>query len=190
VKAEEFYFIRHGQTDHNIFDGRDKGDHPDEVSLNAKGRDQARGIEPVIACLPIQQVCTSPLMRAQETKEIVSVGLQVAHYDMDEFGECTAQIWKGMVGLGLDEPLPENERVRSFVSQVQRGIERVLALPGTSLVVSHGGVHLALCWLLGVVEHGWIIDNCVPVHFVRGADGKWRGRKLSLNDVKQVAQQR
>ncbi len=174
----EFYFVRHGQTDHNIADGQCKEDHPDDVGLNERGKSQAMAIEPVIAGLAVQHVCTSPLKRAQQTKEIITVGLQVAHYEMEEFTESTAPIWKAMIQLGRGEPLAQDEVVSHFMSRVQLGIERVLQLPGPSLVVAHGGIHLALCWLLGVEEHGWVIDNCVPVHFVKGEDGKWKGRKL------------
>lgn len=38
ILQKEFYFVRHGETNHNILDGPDKGDHPDDLSLNEIGK--------------------------------------------------------------------------------------------------------------------------------------------------------
>ena len=58
---KSFYFVRHRQTDHNLLDGIDKEDHPENISLNDIGKKQAEFIEPFIASLPIQTICSSPL---------------------------------------------------------------------------------------------------------------------------------
>ena len=100
IHKKEFYFIRHGQTDDNIF--HCKVDH-DDVSLNTTGFQQAQNIEPIIANLPIQSICFSPLK---------------------------------------------------------------------------GGVHWALCCLLGISNHEWAIENCIPIHFFPTAEDSWTVRTL------------
>jgi broad specificity phosphatase PhoE len=76
---KDFYFIRHGKTNFNT--SIHKIDHED-VSLNAEGLQQARDIEPLITSLPIKTVCSSPLKRAKETKEIISMRLQAPHVEI------------------------------------------------------------------------------------------------------------
>ena len=69
ILRKEFYFIRHGQTDHNISEGKEKGDHHGDIPLNATGRNQAAAIEHMIALLPILTICTS---RSLKSKQILS----------------------------------------------------------------------------------------------------------------------
>lgn len=179
ILQRDFYFVRHGQTDHNILEGKRKEDHPGDTSLNETGRSQAKFIQPSIASLPIQTVCSSPYKRAQETKEIITSNLQVNHHDIHDLGECSGQIWKEMVRLGMYTLLPHEGVAREFMDRVRKGINQALSLPSPLLVVAHGGVHWALCCLMSIEEHEWAIDNCVPVHFSIGANGKWTAKKLT-----------
>lgn len=180
ILQKEFYFIRHGQTDHNIFEGKEKGDHPEDIPLNDTGSSQARGIEPLIYTLPIQTVCSSPLKRAQETKEIITSKLKVDHHEIEDLGECSARVWKEMARFGMYSPLPNDEIVRPFMDRVKKGINQALALSGPILVVSHGGVHWAICCLTGIENHEWRIDNCNLVHFRIEDNGKWSAKKLGI----------
>lgn len=168
-----FYFIRHGQTDYNLAGNR-KIDHPDHVPLNDTGRLQAQTIEPVIASLPIKTICCSPLLRAQETKEIITARLNAPIFDIDDLGECTATIWDHM------RTKNRSNHVLTFHERVERGLNHVLSLEGPVLIVAHGGVHWAICSLLDIEErdHHWAIDNCVPVHFSLSSEGRWLARKL------------
>ncbi len=179
ILQKEFYFIRHGQTDHNISSGNLKKDHPGDIPLNETGKSQARLIEPLITSLPIQTVCSSPLKRVQETKKIITSNLQVDHHEINDLGECTAQIWKEMVRLGMYSTLPKKGVARQFMDRVRSGINQALSLPSPSLIVAHGGVHWALCCLMGIEGHEWAIDNCIPVHFSIGNHAKWTAKKLA-----------
>ncbi len=178
ILQKEFYFVRHGQTDHNLLEGKNKGDHPGDVSLNETGRNQAKSIQVAISSLPIKTVCSSPLKRAQETKEIITSNLQVNHHEISDLGECSVQIWKEMVQLGMYAPLPNRGVVRQFMDRVRNGLNQALSLPSPSLIVAHGGVHWAICCLIGVNEHEWAINNCIPVHFSVEDNGKWIAKKL------------
>ena len=178
ILKKEFYFVRHGQTNHNLLEGKDKGDHPDDISLNETGKNQAKLIQSIISALPIKTVCSSPLKRAQETREIITSGLQVNHCAVNELGECSAEIWREMTQFTMYSSLPIGGIVHQFVNQVRSGINQALSLPGPSLVVAHGGVHWAICCLMGIDRHEWSINNCIPVHFSLGNDGKWSAKRL------------
>lgn len=179
ILQKEFYFIRHGQTDYqNHLEVNHKIDHAN-ISLNATGRIQAQLIQPVISALPIKTVCTSPLRRAQETKEIITSNLRATHHEINDLGECTAQIWEEMTQLKKYSPLPSEGVVRQFMDQVRNGVNQALALPSPSLIVAHGGVHWAICYMIGIDEHEWSINNCIPVHFSIGDKGKWIAKTLN-----------
>lgn len=126
ILQKEFYFIRHGQTNHNLLDGADKGDHPDDISLNETGKNQAKLIQSIISTLPIKTVCSSPLKRAQETKEIITARLQVNHYAVNDLGECSAEIWKEMTQFAMYSSLPIGGSAHQFVHQVLSGINQAL----------------------------------------------------------------
>lgn len=173
ILKKEFYFVRHGQTDHNLIEAKEKKDHPHDIPLNQNGRNQAKAIEPIIASLPVQVVCTSPMKRAQETKEIITAKLPAAHHQIDDLSECTGLIWKEMSKLGMYSPLPKDGEVRLFMDRIRKGINAALSIPGIPLIVAHGGVHWAACCLMALDEHMWAIDNCTIVHFSISDRGKW-----------------
>jgi len=178
ILKKEFYFVRHGQTDHNIKPNRFEGILPEDIHLNETGRNQAKAIEPVIATLPITTICASPMKRAQETKKIISTRLEATHHCIDYLTECTGEIWCEMAALGMSSSLPLEGRVRLFMDRVQVGINEALSLPGTSLIVAHGGIHWAICCMMGIESHDWSIENCAIVHFSYNAQNKWVARKL------------
>lgn len=179
ILKREFYFVRHGQTDHNILEGKHKGDHSAEIPLNQTGKEQATRIEPLIASLPIQTICASPMIRAQQTKELITPRLRAPHHAIEELGECTAKEWGTMAQMGMYSPLPEEGAARFFMDRVRQGINKALTLEGPILIVAHGGVHWATCCLMGIQSHDWSIPNCAVVHFSIGNDGNWNGRILS-----------
>ncbi len=174
IQQKEFYFLRHGQTDHNV--GGFHADHID-IPLNERGRQQASDIESLVISLPIQTVCFSPMKRAKETKEIVAAKLPVKHCEIHDLKECTGAVWLEMTALGPKAHLKAQGPVQSFMEQVKSGINQALSHPGPVLIVAHGGVHWALCCFMNV-EHEWAIGNCVPVHFFLGKDGQWKAKKL------------
>lgn len=180
LRKKEFYFLRHGETDYNTSMGMLKGPHSDDAPLNEAGRKQAKSIEPLIAQLPIQRVCTSPFKRAQETKEITTTKLNVHFHEISDLSECSGAVWKQMYKLGVDvyRGFFEEKEVIQFIERIKNGMNHVLSLPGTSLIVSHGGVHWAICYLLQLEEHPWAIDNCIPVHFSLENDSEWKAKKL------------
>jgi len=173
ILKQEFYFVRHGQTDHNK--SIVKTDHGD-ISLNATGRTQALNIAPILNQLSFQTICCSPLKRAKETKELLTPGRE--HQEILDLGECTAEIWDGMTSLGKDAFNKGSSTVRNFLEQAKNGLNQALQHPGPVLVVAHGGIHWAICYWMGIQDHNWIIDNCQPVHFSIDNVGKWGAKIL------------
>ncbi len=174
---KEFYFIRHGQTDSNLnpFVKRNVEDIP----LNETGIVQAHAIEPLIATLPVKNICFSPLKRAKQTKDICCSRLgSIAQHELSNLSECTQQIWKEMTGLGPSAISHLEEPVFSFMQKVRIGVNEALSKEGPVLIVAHGGIHWAICCFMQV-EHDWVIDNCVPVHFSVSTEGLWKAKKLA-----------
>lgn len=155
LNQKEFYFIRHGQTDHNC--GNILGEHLD-IPLNEIGRKQAIEIEPVIAALSLCTACVSPLKRAKETSEILLRSVPLKQLEIAEFSECTISIWNEMRHGKL------SDQVNQFLQTVDKGLKRVFTEKGPSLIVAHGGIYFAICKTLEIPGDG-IIENCVPILF-------------------------
>jgi uncharacterized phosphatase len=179
IPKREFYFVRHGQTDHNISEGNLKKDHPTDISLNEKGKKQALAIEPIVAVLPVKTVCVSRMTRAQETKNIAAARLQIPHYDIEDLGECSAEIWKEMVELGMYSPLPTHGQASLFMERVKKGLSKALSFPGPCLIIAHGGVYWAACCLMNIKQHTWRLENCGLVHFSIDTNQEWTAKKLT-----------
>jgi uncharacterized phosphatase len=178
IVKKEFYFVRHGETDHNISKAVDKGDHAAHIPLNATGRGQAMAIEPLVAKLPVKTICASPMKRAQETKEIITVTIDAPHHAIEGLGECSSRVWQEMRALGMYSQVPGVGEAALFMRRVGEALNQALALPGPVLVVAHGGVHWAACCLMGVDRHEWSIGNCGIVHFQLDDQGNWAPVKV------------
>lgn len=179
LPKKEFYFVRHGQTDYNILEGTNKGDHPADISLNQTGEKQARAIEPLIALLPVKTVCTSQMRRVHETKNIVARRLEAPHYEIHDLGECSSEIWSEMAERGMYSTLPQDGKASLFMEQVRRGLHQALSFPGPCLIIAHGGVHWATCCLMNIQYHPWRLENCGVVYFSVDANQKWVAKKLN-----------
>ncbi len=171
INQKEFYFVRHGQTDHNLSPDKVKGG---DIDLNATGREQAKRLAPLIAELPLQSICCSSLQRALQTKELLAPG--ASHLEFEDLGECTVQIWHEMTSL---DRAAWSKVATDFLERVRRGVNAALEEPGPVLIVAHGGVHMAICHWMGIEDHEWMIDNCQPVHFLLDDAMGWKARLLS-----------
>lgn len=156
ITQRHFYFMRHGETDHNkhlILN--DEAD----ISLNEKGRQQALSICPAISKLPIQTICVSPLRRALETAENAANQLTCSWVVIEELKECSGDVWSKMVNF------ESCLAVDLFRQKVKEGINRALDCPGPVLIIAHGGVHWAMCDQMAIQGYEKKIGNCVPVYF-------------------------
>lgn len=172
ILKKEFYFIRHGQTDHNI--SLDKIDHSD-ISLNATGRMQALYIAPRLNQFSFQTICCSPFKRAKETKELLFP--KIEHQEILDLGECRAEIWNNMTLFGKEAYNKGSSIVRNFLDQVKRGLNQALEHSEPILIIAHGGTHWAICYWMNIEDHNWIIDNCQPVHFSINQE-RWKAKLI------------
>lgn len=173
ILKKDFFFVRHGQTDHNR--SSHKTDHED-ISLNAIGKEQAKNLAPLVAGLPICTICCSPLRRAQETKELLLPNS--VHLEINHLGECTSQIWKEMTALGSQVLISGSETTKCFLNRAKQGINEALSQEGPVLIVAHGGIHWAICCWMEILEYNWIIDNCQLTHFSINRAGAWQAKIL------------
>jgi uncharacterized phosphatase len=173
--GNNFYFIRHGQTELNA-----KNDlHSNEdVPLNDTGRRQAERAKTIIEKLPIATICVSPLKRTLETALIVAGNLKQPKVVVQDLRECNGVEWLSM--LEWEEKsfsVPLLDQAKSFMDRALKGINESLKHPGPVLIVAHGGIHWALCHHFNIQDHNRIIDNCVPLH-VEQVHGKWKVKVL------------
>lgn len=175
IPQKEFYYLRHGQTDHNL--NQVRTDHHALIPLNETGRIQAASIEPLIAALPIRSICYSPMARAVETKEIIASRLLAPQFVVPDLSECNAAVWQEMSLVPRQRLIGCSEPVQDFLRQVLNGFQTALAYEGPVLIVAHGGVHWALSSVLDIPGYDWKTDNCSPTHF-KFEFGKWTANKL------------
>lgn len=154
-----FYFMRHGQTDAHADDRN--------IPLNEKGIEQAQRVAEQVESLNLKSICHSPLPRAIQTKDIIAKNLLVPHFQIRGLEECTSRVWTDLTS-------PQNVSVlletKAFHQRVVAGVKKSLLKPGPTLLVAHGGVHVALCNWLSISRHTRIIDNCCLVHFKKMGD--------------------
>jgi broad specificity phosphatase PhoE len=74
------YIVRHGETEGNVAHIHQKGETP----LNERGIQQAKALATRFSTVPIDRILTSPLLRAQQTAQIIAkvraLPIQVSDY--------------------------------------------------------------------------------------------------------------
>lgn len=174
-----FYFLRHAETDHNV---NKIYDDFSEVHLNENGKKQALEVQRVFHSTPITTVCSSPLLRVQQTKAIVLGNKLVKnHIVLNDFRECSGALWRLFLtaetrDLSPQEWIPINE----FTNRVKAGLEKVLQFDEPILLIAHGGTYWALAHLLQL-EGDPKIGNCFPMYITPEKSGAWKAQPLLMN---------
>ncbi|MFA5998571.1 MAG: histidine phosphatase family protein [Candidatus Babeliales bacterium] len=164
----EFYFVRHGQTDHNIGLVKKNLD----VPLNQVGLQQATMVKSYIAKLPIKTICYSPLKRAKQTKDIINAGLGIPEVKIPELAEGTGDFFSELQSV-KSKQMPISKNLKKFLKRVTKGLRKALQYPAPVLIVAHGGVYSALCRILNIDSDEWVVANCTLMHFYKNRDGNW-----------------
>lgn len=153
--TESFYFLRHGETDWNkkhLCQGSS------DIPLNETGKQQALQAAKQLLKEPITRLISSPLLRAQETAQIISDVLNKPLTLEADLRECSFGIAEGKpIGTGkifedwIHEKTPEGGETRlEFETRVQKIFKHLLtSTTGPLLIVSHGGVLCTLQRFLG-----------------------------------------
>jgi probable phosphoglycerate mutase len=155
------YFIRHGETDWNA-QSRYQGQA--DVPMNENGRAQARrNGEALQTLLPGIAQCrfvASPLLRAQETMEIVraTMGLEPRAYGLDDrLREIHYGHWQGIFAhelpgvdaLGMEARARDTFRWRpvggeSYEDLMVRSVDWLADVERDTVVAAHGGISRVL----------------------------------------------
>ena len=179
-RCDRFYFLRHGQTDHNrqrICQG-----HTD-TPLNATGVTQAETAAIVLAEEKPVAITASDLMRVRQTAKPVAdqLGLEVAiNADLREraFGvfedkRIEGQLWS------FDHPSIES--IEAFVDRSISGFNAALTVDN-ALMVSHGGLRRVLAGALNLEMPHWSTHNAIPLRLTKEASG-WKAEALTQTGI-------
>jgi broad specificity phosphatase PhoE len=157
--------MRHGETDWNR-EGRVMGRNP--IELNERGRGQVEAAARFVQSIRPDLIVTSPLVRARQSAEIMSVGLGGVQI-VEEAGiaEVLYGRWEGMVyhdliadpyyaeyrKLPIEKPTPGGETIPQVQARGVGAVTRVLsANPDRRILfVSHGDIiRTVLCHFMGL----------------------------------------
>ncbi len=180
-RLDRFYFLRHGETDHNRY-GIVQG--WQDTPLNALGEAQARQVAPALADLGITGIIYSPLQRAKRTAQIVAEvtslpllrhedNLKERHHGGYEGKPAPDVVWKL-----FDDT---TESYETFASRTAVGLNASLT-EGLPLIVAHGGTRRIILYALGLDVPGKAMGNAVPLEFYK-AGGRWQVRVLMLPTI-------
>ena len=148
------YLIRHGETEWSL-----SGQHTGrtDLSLTARGEDQARALQPMLRAIPFDRVLTSPARRARRTCALAGLGgpaeiePDLAEWDYGEYeGRTSRDIRRDRPGWSVfRDGCPGGESVEAVTLRADRLITRVAALSGNVALFSSGqfGCGLAARWI-------------------------------------------
>ena len=148
INHTPFYYVRHGQTDWNL-NKRLQGN--TDIALNETGIAQAHAAKDKMAGIEITTICSSPLMRARKTADIINTVLNCPIVEIAELKECHFGEHEGTLGNtwvegwlgGDDSAAPQGvEKYADFIARAARAINRSLTHDGPVLIVAHGGVYI------------------------------------------------
>ncbi|CAN5577504.1 acid phosphatase [soil metagenome] len=151
-RARDVVLIRHGETSWSA-SGKHTG--RTDVPLTKRGRRQAADLGATVAGWRFALALTSPLQRAAETARLAGLSC-TAEDDLQEWdygeleGLTTPEIREDLPGWTIWRgPVPGGEGVAEVAARVDRVIERVQAVDGDVVLVSHGHLLRALAarWL-------------------------------------------
>lgn len=172
-----FYFLRHGETDHNVHKVYDD---LTEIHLNENGEKQARQVQKILHSVPLATVCSSPLLRAQQTKNIVLENKLVHDVVLDEFCECPSSLWRLFLAAETRElTIGEWTLINEFTHRVKNGLERALKHRAPMLIIAHGGTYWALAHLLQLQDDRKI-GNCVLTYISPEGSEVWKAEPILM----------
>jgi broad specificity phosphatase PhoE len=174
----DFYFVRHGQTDANV-QGIMCGGVWD-LELNSTGREQAReaAFRFKEQVKEIKSICVSPMVRAQQTAGYFAEHFSVPITNVEELREWNFGSWEKVRFESIKEeffgdvdPVGGESR-KVFHDRIKKAVEKCHTYDSPTLLVAHGGVGLALMKHLEIdMTH---IANCIPHRLYKTKTGIWK----------------
>ncbi len=181
---QDFYLIRHGETDWNIKLGRLQG-HTD-IPLNEKGELQAQALAPLIRDLGVTKAISSDLSRALKTAQSLmgpnalidtNSDLREVNLGMGEgmtWDEVTAQLgaefrekWSVNKGADLNMRFPNGESRLEVIQRVEKCLRFYLnQFPNEKIAfVTHGYVIRSMVYHFSAIQGPFFVPNCAIVPF-------------------------
>lgn len=175
--CQRFYFLRHGQTDHNrkrICQG-----HTD-VPLNETGLMQADAAASVLVGIKPKAIRASDLARVRQTAAPVAQQLTLEVRTDQRLRERSFGIYedKPIEGKLWSFDHPSVESIEAFVDRSLAGFGWALDQDDV-LVVTHGGLRRVLASALGIEMSDWTAHNALPTRYKLDDDGCWRAEILT-----------
>lgn len=194
------WLVRHARSKANVagvLAGRTPG-----VGLDDSGLTQAGRIGERLADVPFHRIAVSPMMRCQQTAQLIVTGnkhcsAEVLHTD-EAFTECNYGLWSNRLVAELEtEPLwavvkntptqvtfPRGESIVAMSERATTGLRRLVGdlstktTPGIHLgVVTHGDIVKAIvAHVLGLPldQFQRLAINTGSVSVLRVDDGRWQ----------------
>ncbi len=178
---QNFYLIRHGETDWNVKLKKLQG-HTD-IPLNEVGLAQGALLPSLTQALGITKVISSDLMRAHRTAQFLSsqiettpdlreVNLGIGEgLNWDEvqvkLGPDFREAWGRSHDDNLDMRFPEGESRREVLARIQKILRNYLRQhPNETIAfVTHGYVIRSLVYHVSDIRENFIVPNCAVVPF-------------------------
>jgi len=148
----KLYFARHGHTDASALSPISPISGEIDESLNQEGIAQANELAEQLKDVHFDAIISSPLSRAHQTAEIVNkyhnISIEIdSSWQERGVGEYTdLETWNKLFDFDQDFSLKHSEDLKGFFARIYGAIDELKQKydDKTVLVVSHGGVHLAL----------------------------------------------
>ena len=188
IRAQDFYFIRHGQTDWN-FKNISMGSQ--NIGLNNVGIEEAYKAKGMIEGIKFNTVVSSPLDRAFQTATILNEGISTEKIEIVE--ELREACWGVMEGKPRGDSdwlelwrkgglIDDAETYEEFKSRVITGLYKAMDYPAPVLIVSHGGVYWVIQEMLKLDVKD--LPNATPIYHKSeisiSGDVKWTVEQLGL----------
>jgi broad specificity phosphatase PhoE len=180
VDFDSFLYLRHGQSEANLR-GLMCGRHCDS-RLTELGREQAQVAAGILRRTSlVGSICVSPQQRAQETAQIVNAVLSVPIVTIEELAEWDVGSWDRQPFASVrDEFLssadpPGGETRPALVLRVKAALDRCAVVSQPALIVSHGGVWMAVQQILRLDANR--SENAIPYKVQRQMN-QWRVQRL------------
>ncbi|MCC6364824.1 MAG: histidine phosphatase family protein [Bryobacterales bacterium] len=139
----ELWLIRHGETEWSR-----SGAHTGrtDLSLTAKGREEASSIGVALDGRHFSLVLTSPLQRARETCHLAGYGVEAVadpnlrEWDYGDYeGRTTAEIRRHAPGWNVWHcGVPNGEKIEDVAARTEAVIARAVEAPGDVALFGHG----------------------------------------------------
>lgn len=164
---KSFYFIRHGETEHN-FKSLCAGGKID-TPLNKQGIEQAILLRKNLKDKKFDFVFSSPLKRAVDTAflatgQMPQISFDLREWELGDFENGPVEdFFNATRTLPFSQCLPNGESKEGFFQRSIAALNEILHAEGTSLIVAHGGTYWAILHALGLPHSH--IGNAECIYF-------------------------